>query len=84
MVPYLQYKKNLNSLFKFLEMKEDIGKIFIIGGSLLYTDIFTNYSPMIDVIYYTKVITTKLSDQEYLLALNNNSKKTLRFEKTKR
>ena len=51
---------DLNTIFQYLEFKNDI-KIFIIGGALLYNDVFTNYSPMIDVIYYTKVITTNLS-----------------------
>ena len=48
---------DLNTIFQYLEFKNDI-KIFIIGGALLYNDVFTNYSPMIDAIYYTKVITS--------------------------
>ena len=63
---------DLNNLFQFLEIRDYVGKIFVIGGATLYEDVFTNYSTMIDAIYYTKVITPSLSDEEYLLALDNN------------
>ena len=47
--------RSLNEVFQYLEFKDDVGKIFVIGGASIYIEVFKNYLPMIDTLHYTQV-----------------------------
>jgi len=64
---------SLNDVFQYLEYKDDIGKIFIIGGASIYLDIFKNYLPLIDTVHLTRVYTPQLSDTQYLKAVEKKA-----------
>jgi len=61
---------SFDDVLQYLEYKDDIGKIFIIGGASIYLDVFKNYLPLIDNVYLTKVHTPQLSDMQYLKSVN--------------
>jgi len=64
---------SLHDLFQYLECKiSEIGKVFIIGGSSIYQEVFENYLSMIDTVHLTKVNTKPLSNNEYLQAVDKN------------
>ena len=47
--------RSLNEVFQYLECKDGVGKIFVIGGASIYIEVFKNYLPMIDTLHYTRV-----------------------------